>query len=57
MTKRHILTLNPSKARAAYHRACAMAALHSDTSLSNRLRKYNDHMSSARALEAVGDEA
>lgn len=51
MTKRRILTLNPSKAKAAYHRACAVAALHANSSLSVRLRRYNDAMSKARALE------
>lgn len=38
--------------RASAHRAMAIAALHSDTSLSNRLRRYNEHMTKARALEA-----
>lgn len=52
MTKRRILTLNPSKARAAYHRACALAALHADSSLSVRLARYNEAMTRARALEA-----
>jgi hypothetical protein len=52
MTKRRILTLNPSKARAAYHRACALAALHADSSLSVRLARYNEAMARARALEA-----
>ncbi|OPD76478.1 hypothetical protein AO916_33055 [Pseudomonas aeruginosa] len=50
MIKRRILTLNPSKARAAYHRACALASLHSSSSLSVRLARYNHHMQSARAL-------
>ncbi|WP_156356627.1 MULTISPECIES: hypothetical protein [unclassified Pseudomonas] len=52
MTKRRILTLNPSKAQAAYHRACALAALHADSSLATRLRRYNEAMARARALEA-----
>ena len=52
MTKRHILCLNPAKARAAYHRAIAMAALHADSSLSVRLSRYNAAMSKARSLEA-----
>lgn len=51
MTGRHILTLNPAKARAAFHRACAMAALHADSSLSVRLKRYNDAMAKARSLE------
>lgn len=53
MTTRHILTLNPSKARAAFHRACALAALHADSSLSVRLNRYRHHMDRARALTAV----
>lgn len=52
MTVRHILTLNPNKARAAFHRACAIAALHADSSLSVRLKRYNAAMNKARALEA-----
>lgn len=51
MTKRRILTLNPSKARARFHRACAIAALHSNSSLAVRLRRYNAAMKQARALE------
>jgi len=53
MTKRRILTLNPSKVKAAYHRACALAALHADSSLSVRLRRYNEAMVKARALEVM----
>ncbi|MNF02084.1 hypothetical protein D3C80_2011820 [compost metagenome] len=53
MTQRRILTLNPSKARAAYHRACALAALRSDSSLATRLARYNAHMERSRALETV----
>ena len=54
MTKRRILTLNPYKARARFHRACALAALHADSSLSVRLARYNEAMARARALEAQG---
>ncbi|HBP5947192.1 TPA: hypothetical protein L6A38_28915 [Pseudomonas aeruginosa] len=50
MTKRRVLTLNPSRARAAYHRACALASLHSNSSLSVRLARYNHHMQAFRAL-------
>lgn len=46
--------LNPSKIRAAAHRAMALAALHANSSLATRLARYNAHMSKARALEAVG---
>lgn len=55
---RHILTLNPSTAsarnKAAAHRAMAIAALHADSSLSVRLKRYNAAMAKARALEAAG---
>ena len=51
MTQRQTLTLNPSKARAAAHRAMALAALRADSSLSVRQRRYSDHMAKAHALE------
>lgn len=41
------------RSRAAAHRAMAMAALRSDSSLSVRLNRYNQHMQKARALEAA----
>ncbi|RQA11339.1 hypothetical protein [Pseudomonas aeruginosa] len=43
---------NPSKARAAAHRAMALAALRSDSSLAVRLNRYNHHRAIQRALEA-----
>jgi hypothetical protein len=46
--------LNPSKIRAAAHRAMALAALHANSSLATRLARYNAHMVKARALEAAG---
>ncbi|MNJ55077.1 hypothetical protein D3C77_505510 [compost metagenome] len=46
--------LNPSKIRAAAHRAMALAALHADSSLRTRLTRYNDHIAKARALENAG---
>ncbi len=46
--------LNPSKIRAAAHRAMALAALHANSSLATRLSRYNAHMSKARALDAAG---
>lgn len=46
--------LNPSKIRAAAHRAMAIAALHADSSLSVRLKRYNAAMAKARALDAQG---
>ena len=45
--------LNWSKIRAAAHRAMAIAALHADSSLSVRLKRYRHHMDRARALTAV----
>lgn len=55
---RHILTLNPSTAsarnKAAAHRAMAIAALHADSSLATRLKRYNAAMAKARSLETVG---
>jgi hypothetical protein len=48
--------LNPSaaSAKAAAHRAMAMAALHADSSLSVRLKRYNTQMAIARTLETAG---
>ncbi len=42
--------------RTAAHRAMAVAALRSDSSLASRLRRYNHHMSVVRALEAEAAE-
>ena len=50
----HMHALNPSKIRAAAHRAMALAALHANSSLATRLSRYNAHISKARALEAAG---
>ncbi|EMW0555505.1 TPA: hypothetical protein L5X69_005226 [Pseudomonas aeruginosa] len=47
-----MLTLNPSKARAAAHRAMALAALRSNSSLAVRLNRYNHHRAIQRSLEA-----
>lgn len=51
-------SLNPSKSRAAAHRAMARAALFSDSSARVRLSRYNAHMAKARRLEArtAGEE-
>ena len=38
--------------RAQAHRKMAMSALHANSSLSVRLKRYNHHMDQARALEA-----
>ncbi|WP_312600831.1 hypothetical protein [Pseudomonas luteola] len=45
---------NPSSDRAAAHRAMALSALHSNSSLSVRLKRYNSHMTKARSLEVGG---
>ena len=44
----------PSKIRALAHRRMALAALHADSSLSVRLKRYNQHMALVRTLEAQG---
>ena len=51
---KHDPARNPSalRDRAAAHRAMAIAALHADSSLSVRLKRYNHHMAICRALEA-----
>lgn len=51
---RTTLSLSPSKSHAAAWKARALAALRADSSLSVRLRRYNDAMARARAIEAVG---
>ncbi|MEA9997194.1 hypothetical protein QN382_03530 [Pseudomonas sp. 10B1] len=38
--------------KANAHRAMAMSALHKNSSLSVRLKRYNAHMQTARSLEA-----
>lgn len=50
--------LNPSKKhRAAAHRKMALAALRSNSSLKNRLKRYNEHIATARQLEGKGGAA
>jgi len=44
--------LIPSKIRALALRRMAIAALHADSSLSVRLRRYNAAMAKARSIEA-----
>lgn len=47
--------LSPSViSRAKAHRAMALAALRSDSSLKSRLSRYNAHIAKARQLENVG---
>ncbi|MBD8191905.1 ash family protein [Pseudomonas fluorescens] len=50
----HMHAFNPSKIRAAAHRAMALAALHANSSLATRLARYNAHMAIARTLESAG---
>ena len=38
------------RGRIAAHKAMARAALHADSSLSTRLKRYNDHQAKARAI-------
>lgn len=40
--------------RAQAHRKMALSALHANSSLSVRLKRYNHHMDQARALESEG---
>ncbi|WP_339498090.1 hypothetical protein [Pseudomonas silesiensis] len=49
-----MITIDPSKKRAAAHRAMALAALHANSSLATRLARYNAHMAKARTLQAAG---
>ena len=54
---KHDPARNPSalRERASAHRAMATAALRSDSSLANRLRRYNHHMTICRDLEATAE--
>lgn len=56
MQHSHALNLSSSsiRNRVAAYKARAIAALHADSSLSVRLRRYNEAMAKARALEAQG---
>lgn len=47
-------TLTPSKIRALAHRRMALSALHANSSLFVRLKRYNHHMAIVRSLEAGG---
>ncbi|GAA3904632.1 hypothetical protein GCM10022228_13550 [Halomonas cibimaris] len=46
---------NNPRARAAAHRAMAIAALKSNSSLKVRYRRYNAHMRKANALSRTAD--
>lgn len=54
MPSRSILTIKPARNRAARYRAQALSALHADSSLSVRLKRYNAAMAKARDLESRG---
>ena len=49
----YILSLSPSRLRAAAHRRMAFSALLAHSSASVRLARYQHHMNKARALEAA----
>ncbi|MNY54978.1 hypothetical protein D3C86_1909150 [compost metagenome] len=46
--------LSPSRIRALAHRRMALAALHADSSLTTRLKRYNHHMALVRTFEMQG---
>lgn len=46
--------LIPSNIRALAHRRMALAALHANSSLSTRLKRYNHHIEIARTLKRKG---
>lgn len=52
---KHSHAISLSKARAAAHRAMALAALRSTSSLAVRLNRYNHHRAIQRSLEAQAD--
>lgn len=52
MAKLRLFPTRDNASRAAAHRAMAKAALFADSSTKTRLKRYNAHMSKARALEA-----
>lgn len=50
---RYILSLNPSRLRAAAYRRMAFSALFAHSSAAVRLARYQHHMNKARALESA----
>lgn len=54
MKAQHALSPSVKSGKAAAHRRMALAALHANSSLSTRLKRYNHHIEIARTLEAVG---
>ncbi|RMO87080.1 hypothetical protein ALQ32_01008 [Pseudomonas syringae pv. tagetis] len=49
-----MIELIPLKIRVFTHRRMALAALHADSSLATRLKRYNHHMDIVRASEVQG---
>lgn len=54
VSMKHALNPSSTSDKATAHRAMAMAALHADSSLSVRLKRYNTQMAIARTLETAG---
>ncbi|VVP19012.1 hypothetical protein PS870_03722 [Pseudomonas fluorescens] len=48
----HALNPSPRSIRVAAHKAMAIAALHANSSLTTRLKRYNHHMELARLAAA-----
>ena len=53
MAKSHALNPSDLPARIAAHKAMAIAALHANSSLGTRLKRYNHHMNRARSLQLL----
>lgn len=53
MAKSHALSPSDLPGRIAAHKAMAIAALHANSSLATRLKRYNHHMNRARSLQLL----
>lgn len=53
MAKSHALNPSDLSGRIAAHKAMAIAALHANSSLATRLKRYNHHMNRARSLQLL----
>ncbi|MEG6631204.1 hypothetical protein V2A89_02215 [Pseudomonas aeruginosa] len=53
MAKAPALSPSDLPGRIAAHKAMAIAALHANSSLATRLKRYNHHMNRARSLEML----
>lgn len=49
--------LNPSKIRAAAHRAMALAALHANSSLATRLSRYNACQTALKSFQVTASKS